>query len=139
MSICFFYNNNDSFRRTFPLNFLWKSRMITSFLWSVLKSTIALNQSARQRHCSVYRAISNSVFFARCRQMKSIFFHYLTFTVGDAPLKCDWPTGVCSYNKEPCPPGKERCSQRDSGCKLDTNYCCCTINKQTGKLLVSKY
>lgn len=81
----------------------------------------------------------NSVFSARCRQMKSIFFHYLTFTVGDAPLKCDWPTGVCSYNKDPCPPGTERCSQRDKGCKLDTNYCCCRTNKQTGKLLISRY
>jgi len=41
---------------------------------------------------------------------------------------CDWPTGVCTYIYDPCPPGKERCPQNDDGCSLSTNHCCC--NKQ---------
>nr|C0H691.1 RecName: Full=Small cysteine-rich protein 2; Short=Amil-SCRiP2; Short=SCRiP2; Flags: Precursor [Acropora millepora]DAA06483.1 TPA_inf: small cysteine-rich protein 2 [Acropora millepora] len=38
---------------------------------------------------------------------------------------CDWPTGVCFYIHDPCPPGLRRCPQHDDGCYLPTNHCCC--------------
>lgn len=39
---------------------------------------------------------------------------------------CDWPVGVCTYHKDPCPPDiPYRCSRLDYGCKVPTNHCCC--------------
>ncbi|XP_073253673.1 putative Kunitz-type serine protease inhibitor [Porites lutea] len=51
---------------------------------------------------------------------------------GNAPAKCDWPTGFCNYYKTPCPSNTKECNGR---CTLSTNRCCCPVTpKPTGGL-----
>ncbi|XP_078348334.1 small cysteine-rich protein 5-like [Oculina patagonica] len=48
------------------------------------------------------------------------------FAQGDEDLpRCDWPTGVCVYYNDTCPPDIPHDCHRDYNCPLATNKCCC--------------
>ncbi|XP_078348313.1 uncharacterized protein LOC144633314 [Oculina patagonica] len=48
------------------------------------------------------------------------------FAQGDEDLpRCDWPTGVCVYYNDTCPPDIPYDCHRDYNCPLATNKCCC--------------
>ena len=75
--------------------------------------------------------ITNHEGIAKCM----IIYHFLhcelfSFCRFKEPLpeknQCDWPTGVCTFHKDPCPPDiPHRCYQLDDACKVPTNHCCC--------------
>ena len=55
----------------------------------------------------------------------SFIFAKATTKPTPKPYVCDWPTGYCSYYKDPCPAGTIPCPGNDKGCKHKTNRCCC--------------
>lgn len=43
--------------------------------------------------------------------------------------RCDYPRGVCTYTKDPCPPDIPYDCRNEMYCPLDTNKCCCRYPK----------